>query len=208
MYDLPSLTKVSFTAMAFWALGFVPASADMTAMRAAVQDSDGHAVLVILDPTFVTNLPDIAAQLSGVGDIRVGVGSFGGEGPEATAAKENAIRLFTEAGFKVCLGWGQDTYDTAPEDLRQTFFRRFGAVYNNAGEVSLLIDNGDITQAGLEYGQEFLIEGSGTGEDRLFVNLETTPTEIRDDQIFSSVDLLIDSESIGAGTWDCMKGRT
>lgn len=184
MKFLTGLTLGAFCASA--------AYADLAAMRAAVVEGDGHAVLMVLDPEYVPNLPQIAEALAGAGDVRVGVSVYGGILPEAIAAREAALDLFERHGFTVCKGWGSDAYDFAPEDMQLMFRKRYGETASAAGEVSLQIDNGPITQAGNEYGQDYLVAGVGTGEDRLFVNLEAEGREVRDDRAFAAVDLMID----------------
>ena len=196
MKFLTGLTLGAFCASA--------AYADLAAVRAAVVEGDGHAVL---DPEYVPNLPQIAEALAAAGDVRVGVSVYGGILPEAIAAREAALDLFEWHGFTVCKGWGSDAYDFAPEDMQLMFHKRYGETANAAGEASLKIDNGAITQAGNEYGQDYLVVGVGKGEDRLFVKLEAEGREVCDDRAFAAVDLMIDGESLGSGTWDCVKGR-
>lgn len=184
------------------------AAADLAEAREAVEAADGHAMLIILMPEDLGAMGRIADGLAGAGDVRVGAGVYGGQLPEVVAAREATLQMFRDKGFTVCDQWGTESYDLLPTDIQNAFNKRWSEVFDGAGNAALLIDNGAMTMAGVEYGQDYLLPGAGTSEDRLFVDLEAGASEVRDDQLFSAVDLMIGGESYGQGeALDCMKVR-
>ncbi|SEN96761.1 hypothetical protein SAMN05216227_103524 [Pseudorhodobacter antarcticus] len=168
----------------------------------------GHTVLVIFDysdPAVMTGLHD---SLSGVaGKVRVGISAYLSEMPEDLALRPQVLDMFDVAGFTTCPIWGTDNHEDAPIDVYEARNATLRGAFDVAKTAALIVDNGPVTTAGQEWGQEYLLPGVGISDDRLFVIQKDTAIEIRDGQSFSAIDLLIDSEVFDISVWDCMKGR-
>lgn len=187
------------------------ASAESLNLSGAVQSGNGHAVLVILDATDAEGLMRIRDDLSDVaGQVRVGVGAYGPDTDEGRSERESVLQAFQAAGFQTCPSWGTVVYDPAvAEDVYDQWMVRLRNSFDVAHSAALIVDNGPVTTAGAEWGQDYLMPGVGTGDDRLFVRLAdaSAATEVRDDQAFAVMDFLVDTEVPDIDVWDCMKGR-